>query len=180
MRTHGTLTKWNDDRGFGFITVAQGAEEVFVHISAFPSDGRRPQPGELISFEIEKDGRGKPRAIRVMRAGRREKSRESVRSARPQRASGFVSAVVSLLAIAAIGAYAYSRIRDRAQPEAIAPVPATSLSQPVASPGFKCDGRTTCSQMTSCAEARYFLQHCPNTTMDGNHDGDPCERQWCN
>jgi len=103
-----------------------------------------------------------------------------VRSARPQRASGFVSAVVSLLAIAAIGAYAYSRIRDRAQPEAIAPVPATSLSQPVASPGFKCDGRTTCSQMTSCAEARYFLQHCPNTTMDGNHDGDPCERQWCN
>lgn len=45
---------------------------------------------------------------------------------------------------------------------------------------FQCDGRTHCSQMTSCAEATYFLQHCPNTQMDGNHDGEPCEQQWCN
>jgi hypothetical protein len=33
--------------------------------------------------------------------------------------------------------------------------------------------------MTSCAEATYFLQHCPGTTMDGDNDGVPCERQWC-
>ncbi|PSF08116.1 DNA-binding protein, partial [Marinobacter fuscus] len=45
---------------------------------------------------------------------------------------------------------------------------------------FRCDGRTYCSQMTSCAEATYFLRNCPNTKMDGNHDGVPCERQWCN
>ena len=45
---------------------------------------------------------------------------------------------------------------------------------------FKCDGRTHCSQMTSCAEAEYFLKHCPNTQMDGNNDGEPCEKQWCN
>ncbi len=45
---------------------------------------------------------------------------------------------------------------------------------------FKCDGRTHCSHMTSCAEAVYFLQHCPNTQMDGDNDGDPCEKQWCN
>ena len=44
---------------------------------------------------------------------------------------------------------------------------------------FKCDGRTRCPQMTSCAEATYFIQHCPNTKMDGNNDGVPCERQWC-
>ncbi|MEP7060938.1 MAG: excalibur calcium-binding domain-containing protein [Betaproteobacteria bacterium] len=44
---------------------------------------------------------------------------------------------------------------------------------------FKCDGRTYCSQMTSCAEATYFLQHCPGTKMDGNNDGVPCEQQWC-
>src|SRR5471032_2463066 len=44
---------------------------------------------------------------------------------------------------------------------------------------FTCDGRTRCSQMTSCDEATYFIQHCPNTTMDGDHDGIPCERQWC-
>ena len=49
-----------------------------------------------------------------------------------------------------------------------------------ATPQFSCDGRTHCSHMRSCAEATYFLQHCPNTKMDGNHDGVPCERQWCN
>ena len=53
------------------------------------------------------------------------------------------------------------------------------ISQPAA-PSFACDGRQHCSQMTSCAEATYFLQHCPNTKMDGNHDGIPCEQQWCN
>ena len=44
---------------------------------------------------------------------------------------------------------------------------------------YKCDGRTHCSQMTSCAEATYFLKNCPDTKMDGNNDGIPCEKQWC-
>ena len=44
---------------------------------------------------------------------------------------------------------------------------------------FKCDGRNYCSQMTSCAEAIYFLANCPGVKMDGNHDGKPCEQQWC-
>jgi hypothetical protein len=44
---------------------------------------------------------------------------------------------------------------------------------------FKCDGRTFCSQMTSCEEAKFFLNNCPNTKMDGNNDGIPCAEQWC-
>ena len=44
---------------------------------------------------------------------------------------------------------------------------------------FKCDGRTYCSQMTSCEEATFFLRNCPNVKMDGNNDGVPCEKQWC-
>lgn|SRR3569623_22618 len=44
---------------------------------------------------------------------------------------------------------------------------------------FACDGRQYCSQMTSCEEATFFIQHCPDTKMDGNHDGVPCEKQWC-
>ena len=47
-------------------------------------------------------------------------------------------------------------------------------------PDFKCDGRTYCSQMTSCEEAKYFLKHCPGVKMDGDNDGVPCESQWCN
>jgi len=45
---------------------------------------------------------------------------------------------------------------------------------------YQCDGRVYCSQMTSCAEAKYFLKNCPGVKMDGDSDGVPCERQWCN
>ena len=41
---------------------------------------------------------------------------------------------------------------------------------------FSCDGRTMCSQMNSRAEAEFFIQNCPNTEMDGDGDGRPCER----
>jgi hypothetical protein len=43
---------------------------------------------------------------------------------------------------------------------------------------FKCDGRQHCSQMKSYTEAKYFIEHCPNTKMDGDNDGIPCERQF--
>lgn len=56
---------------------------------------------------------------------------------------------------------------------AISPTDTPKLS------GFKCDGRRHCTQMTSCQEASYFLSHCPNVEMDGDHDGIPCEQQWC-
>lgn len=45
---------------------------------------------------------------------------------------------------------------------------------------FQCDGRTQCADMSSCAEATYFLQSCPNTAaMDGDSDGIACELEWC-
>lgn len=75
MRIHGTLTRWNDERGFGFITPAQRNDEIFVHISAFPRHGGRPRLNEVISFEVQTDAKGKPRAVRVMRPGRRRRTR---------------------------------------------------------------------------------------------------------
>jgi hypothetical protein len=49
-------------------------------------------------------------------------------------------------------------------------------SQSSTSSAFSCDGRTMCSQMNSRAEAEFFIQNCPNTEMDGDNDGRPCER----
>ena len=49
----------------------------------------------------------------------------------------------------------------------------TFYQQP--SSNFRCDGREHCSQMTSRAEAVFFIQNCPNTKMDGDRDGIPCE-----
>lgn len=64
------------------------------------------------------------------------------------------------------------------QPAALSSVAPPAPAQPTASL-FKCDGRTYCSQMTSCAEATYFLKNCPGVKMDGDNDGIPCEQQWC-
>jgi Excalibur calcium-binding domain len=58
----------------------------------------------------------------------------------------------------------------------------TASNPPVAttpSSSFSCDGRKYCSQMKSCAEAKYFLANCPGVKMDGDKDGVPCEKQWC-
>ena len=50
---------------------------------------------------------------------------------------------------------------------------------PAPEQGFRCDGRTRCRQMRSCAEAMYFLKHCPGVHLDGDGNGVPCEQQWC-
>lgn len=42
-------------------------------------------------------------------------------------------------------------------------------------PSFRCDGRQYCSEMNSRAEAVFFIRNCPDTKMDGDHDGVPCE-----
>lgn len=178
MRTHGTLSKWNDERGFGFITTAGGGE-LFVHVSAFPRDGQRPRLNEVVSFETETGADGKSRAVRLMRPGSRGTSRQTHRKTSPHPAPGMGAALVGLLAVGAIGAYGYSIFASK--PAAPGPVD-TPMQAATSTPAqaFTCDGRTHCSQMTSCAEATYFLQHCPNTQMDGNGDGEPCEQQWCN
>lgn len=62
---------------------------------------------------------------------------------------------------------------QQSAPDTIALANATSDAR------FSCDGRTTCTQMRSCEEAKYFLKNCPSTKMDGNHDGVPCQIQWC-
>ena len=66
------------------------------------------------------------------------------------------------------------------------PAPASTPAQVRASAkptahgsGWRCDGRTHCSQMVSCAEAKYFLANCPGVKMDGDRDGVPCEDQHC-
>jgi hypothetical protein len=96
--------------------------------------------------------------------------------------------IVLLLIVAALAWKGYEKyslsVRMAAAPMAltsdvpleIAPAPKLQIEN-VAS--FACDGRTYCSQMRSCEEATYFLQHCPNVKMDGNNDGIPCEKQWC-
>jgi cold shock CspA family protein len=186
MRFDGKLEKWDDDRGFGFITPAHGGEPVFVHISAFQHDGRRPRIGEPLTFEVELAGDGKKRAVNVQRPGRRATAQAQRQSAPEQgRNSGLPLRSIAIgLALLAVGGYAYMRFAGIAHVEpAVKSTSGVTSAPPTATPAssrFQCDGRTRCSQMTSCDEAKFFLQNCPGTQMDGNGDGIPCEKQWCN
>jgi hypothetical protein len=81
--------------------------------------------------------------------------------------------MLTIAAIAGLAWYGYSKYQAQSHP------PSMDLSKVERERGFQCDGRTRCNQMTSCAEATYFIQHCPGAKMDGDNDGIPCEDQWC-
>lgn len=62
--------------------------------------------------------------------------------------------------------------------------PASAFDQPaVRSPtsvaasksDFQCGAKRTCSQMTSCAEAQFYLNQCGLSRLDRDGDGVPCE-----
>jgi len=40
---------------------------------------------------------------------------------------------------------------------------------------YACGSKRFCSEMSSCAEARFYLAHCGAKSLDGNGDGMPCE-----
>ncbi len=188
MRFEGKLDKWNDERGFGFIAPTRGGEPVFVHVSAFPRDGRRPQVGEALTFEVEPAGDGKKRAIKVERPGAQKRTpprspavEPAWRGQRKSKSRRSLGGAMIAMALIVGGSWLYSQfssIRGGSAPVTSSDAQAPAASQDFMSK-FRCDGRTHCSQMTSCDEAKFFLKNCPGTQMDGDGDGIPCEKQWC-
>jgi uncharacterized membrane protein YsdA (DUF1294 family)/cold shock CspA family protein len=65
MAQAGTLTDWNDDKGFGFLTPADAGGRVFVHISAFAPGTRRPRIGDRLHYDVDASSPKGPRALRV-------------------------------------------------------------------------------------------------------------------
>ncbi|KKC98096.1 cold-shock protein [Photobacterium sp. WH77] len=61
----GTVKWFNDDKGFGFISAADG-KDVFVHFSAIQAQGRRTlREGQNVEF-IVTDGQKGPQASEVV------------------------------------------------------------------------------------------------------------------
>ncbi|MGI2215584.1 excalibur calcium-binding domain-containing protein [Shewanella baltica] len=102
--------------------------------------------------------------------------------------------IIPLLIIVAIVIFGFKQYQEFNEAPAIDEVPVLTnediqgmpmyetkvRTQTPATPRFQCEaGKTHCSHMSSCAEATFYIQHCPNTQMDGDGDGIPCERQWC-
>jgi hypothetical protein len=91
--------------------------------------------------------------------------------------------VLAVIAWQGYGEYK-SRRMEPAEPQGVTDIaqpiaPSTAQRKVAPTIQYSCDGRTHCSQMTSCAEATFFLQNCPGVKMDGDNDGIPCEQQWC-
>ncbi len=221
MRTQGSLTTWNTDRGFGFIRTRDSGIEVFVHVSEFPRSGRTPQIGDVLHFEITTDPKGRKRAKavafdtplggaeltlapierapaaptsaasdpRTVRqaprhdARRETLQRDSLHRDRPRReSSGLASKVVVGTLLFGGAVFAYQKFASLQTSAVDMPQiqSAQTSAAPVAANNYVCDGRQHCSQMRSCEEATWFIRNCPNTKMDGEGDGIPCEQQHCN
>ena len=69
MRFAGRLTEWHDEKGYGFVVPNGGGDRVFVHVKKFERLRRRPIEGELLSYEVARDDRGRLAAMRVRMAG---------------------------------------------------------------------------------------------------------------
>ncbi|WP_081991285.1 excalibur calcium-binding domain-containing protein [Inquilinus limosus] len=63
-------------------------------------------------------------------------------------------------------------------PQAEAPAAPARQSRKVNS-GFSCGGKRYCNQMSSCAEANYYLHQCGLYRLDRDGDGYPCESGPC-
>ncbi|OEF07614.1 cold shock domain-containing protein [Vibrio genomosp. F10] len=154
----GEIVRWNDDRGFGFISSKDSKKDVFAHISQFEKGYRRPKVGDSVLFQV------------VMVKGKQSAKSISLIGVQPnpQDKQSFASILVSLLLLIgfASGVYAFV-IKPKLYPA-------------YEEMGFVCEGKTHCSSMVSCDEAKFYLANCLNVQIDGNNDGVPCERQLCN
>ncbi|MFC5705618.1 cold shock domain-containing protein [Aeromonas eucrenophila] len=202
MRYQGNIASWNRERGFGFIRPQsqpqsysqqeQRDADLFVHISSLTFDGKAPEAGERVSYQLGTGKDGKPCAVQVFFPDRPLSLVDGFSPApRPhrqptyRRKGNWRGKLIPLLVLAGLFSI-YSRFsaESSSPPPASSPASAgvSAFESAPPAPTFikQCDGRQYCSQMTSCEEATWFLRNCPNMKMDGEGDGIPCEDQWCN
>ena len=162
------------DSGGRFIRRFRGPFQ-FLHIRAVSDRRSRPSVGMLVTYEIGSASDGRPRAQDVRYVGPSSNAGTGrLRLAVPAVLfSALLLALVYLLWVrlshpnSTIASSAYKILFAR---EALR-----------SNAHFQCmPEKSSCSAMTSCAEAFFHQEACGVPGMDGDGDGIPCERQWCN
>lgn len=175
MRHRGRVRTWKDDKGFGFVVPNDGGSDVFLHISAFTRRRKRPEVGDLVTYELSTDERGRPKATKVLFA-------DDQGLTGTNKPSAFLSLLGATLVLVFV---LYVAHVHHSHPNST--VPASVYKVFFARSALHNEGqfqcapkKTSCSQMSSCSEAFFHQERCGATEMDGDGDGIPCERQWCN
>ncbi|XP_073149035.1 cold shock domain-containing protein 3-like isoform X3 [Henckelia pumila] len=90
-RSKGVVTKFNDQKGYGFIKPDEGGEDLFVHQTAVKSDGFRTlREGQIVEFTIILEG-DKTKAVDVTAPGGGPIRRGSDRNLRGGAVGGYGS-----------------------------------------------------------------------------------------
>ena len=113
---------------------------------------------------------------RIVSHSRRKTKRKS-------ESGGFFGTIITVIIFGIIGYFVYGFIQDSLHRKELTNQPVIQETLEIANTQavnsnpnhFQCDGRKHCSQMRSLEEARWFVRNCPDTKMDSDHDGEPCE-----
>ncbi|MCP5422463.1 MAG: cold shock domain-containing protein [Chromatiaceae bacterium] len=178
----GKLNRWNDGRGFGFISPEGGGPDVFVHVSALKNMARRPLVGDEITFELDLDNKGKKRAVNASIVGVSSirADTKKPRKKRIEQSRGIFGKLFTVIFVLGAGAAVISMLGEKtiSMPNASGPLGWSSMERAERA-NFSCAGKTRCAEMSSCKEALFYLTNCPGVKIDGDGDGVPCEDQWC-
>lgn len=192
MFQEGKVKAYQEERGFGFIQIDGKTKDLFFHIKDMPNRSIPPKIGEKLKFRmVEENGKFKadnivrlditnqsetftPQARAVINRGNQKKSG---RQKQERQGGGFITTIVGLVIVCLLAYFIYGKYQryQLAQQAPVEVQPVVQVSVNNNPNGYRCDGRTHCSQMNSREEARWFVRNCPSTKMDGNNDGEPCE-----
>lgn len=181
MRYQGRVVSWNEARGFGFVVRHGDTVQVFLHIGRLPLGAKRPVPGDVVTYALGRDERGRTVAVDVdYPASSRTAVPAAVRSPNPPRHRHLRGGGIAWLVLLVVGAAAWIGTRDTDAPsEPRAQHQDRAVETRAAPASFACEpGKTHCTHMRSLDEARFYLRHCPDVKLDGDNDGEPCEQQF--
>ncbi|ABV37882.1 hypothetical protein Ssed_3278 [Shewanella sediminis HAW-EB3] len=116
----GTLVRWKDDKGFGFIEPETGSgtdshTDIFIHVSQLRHMSRRPLEGDTIFFQIEHKPGGKLNAIEAriegveVKAQTEAKTKSRLKSKNRTPIGPILYRIGIMMVVLAIASFAYNR-----------------------------------------------------------------------
>ena len=175
MRFQGKIKSWNQVKGFGFISPNSGGKDIFVRISEFNKIHRRPSINSLVTYEVSNDEKNRQQAKNIKLVG--DKNTLDTYTRKGQHL--FFTSIIKII-ITGFIIFIIIDIYQHRGSTLEASFYKSVFERDYQKSDYICEGKTYCSEMTSCGEALFYQENCTGTAMDGNHDGIPCEQQWCN